>query len=89
MSCDELEFAKEQRGHFLYRLSCPKGIFLIFIFMSMFSVLNTLSEYIYFAYQKTLIHTLLLLIFKIVESLQCILTIYYPSYDHFTNSWND
>ena len=26
-----------------------------------------------FAYQKTLLHTLLLLVFKIVESLQCIL----------------
>ena len=39
----------------------------------MYSVSNTLSEYIYFQYQKTLLHTLLLPIFKIVESLQCIL----------------
>ena len=34
--------------------------------------MNTFSEYT-FAYQKTLLHTLLLLIFEIVESLQCIL----------------
>ena len=36
----------------------------------MYRVLNTLSEY---TYQKTLRHTLLLPVFKIVESLQCIL----------------
>ena len=36
----------------------------------MYSVSNRLSEY---TYQKTLLHTPLLLAFKIVESLQCIL----------------
>ena len=37
----------------------------------MYSILNKLSEDIYtFTYQKTLLHTLLLLSFKIVESLQ-------------------
>ena len=25
--CDELELSKEKRGHFLYRLCCPKEIF--------------------------------------------------------------
>ena len=38
------------------------------------SELNKFSEYIYtFKYQKTLFHTLMLLIFKTVESHQCIL----------------
>ena len=41
--------------------------------MPMYSVLNTLSEYTYFNVSKTLLHTLLLLAFKIVESLECIL----------------
>ena len=37
------------------------------------SELNKFSEYIHtFTYQKTLLHTLLLLIFKTVESHQCI-----------------
>ena len=39
----------------------------------MYSVVNKLSEYVYFSYQKTLLHTLLLLLFKVVENLQCIL----------------
>ena len=36
------------------------------------SVLNTLSEYKYFNESKKLLHALLLLVFKIVESLHCI-----------------
>ena len=32
-----------------------------------------------FTYQKTLLHTLLLLVFKIVESLQCILKLTSPN----------
>ena len=36
----------------------------------MYGVLNTVSEY---AYQKTFLHTLLMFVFKIVKSLQCIL----------------
>ena len=38
-----------------------------------------LSEYIYitFTYRKTLLHTFLLLVFKIVKSLLCILNFYY------------
>ena len=39
----------------------------------MYSVSNMFSEYIYFQYQKTLLYTLLLPVFKIVESLQCVL----------------
>ena len=36
----------------------------------MYSVLNKLSEYIYFYISKTLLHTLSSLVYKIVESLQ-------------------
>ena len=38
----------------------------------MYSVLNKLSEYIYFYISKTLPHTYLLLVFEITESLKCI-----------------
>ena len=47
----------------------------------MYSVMYKLSEYIYtynihtFTYQKALLHTLLLLVFKIVGSLQSILKV--------------
>ena len=49
-------------------------------FISMYSVLNTFSEYAYFDIKKILLHTLLFLVFKIVESLQCILQICLSSY---------
>ena len=39
----------------------------------MYSKLNTLSEYTYFYVSKTLLHTLLFLVFKIVKNLWCIL----------------
>ena len=38
-------------------------------FISMYSVLNKLSEFVYSYISKTLLRTLLLLVFKIVESL--------------------
>ena len=31
-NCDELELAKQKRGHLLYRLLCPIGIFLTPVF---------------------------------------------------------
>ena len=31
-NCEELELTEEKRRHFLYRLFCPKGIFLRFVF---------------------------------------------------------
>ena len=40
--------------------------------LSQFIVLNVLSEYTYFYISKTLLHKLLLLVFKIVKDLQCI-----------------
>ena len=42
-------------------------------FISMYSVLNKLSEYVHSHISKNLFHTLLLFVFKIVKSLQCIL----------------
>ena len=54
----------------------PEEKFLnIWVLSPCYSVLNRLSECIYFyiPYHKTLLHTLLLLVFKIVKSLQCIL----------------
>ena len=42
-------------------------------FISMYSVLNTLSEYTYFYISKNITSYTFLLVLKIVESLQCIL----------------
>ena len=42
----------------------------------MYSVLNTLSEYIYFYISSNIASYNFLFVFKIVESLQCILKIY-------------
>ena len=39
----------------------------------MYSVLNTLSEYTYFSLSKNITSYTFLVVFKIVESLQCIL----------------
>ena len=61
---------KKKEGIFLYRLFCPKGIFLYLCFISMYSVLNTLSEYIYFYISKNI--TSYTFFFVIVESLHCI-----------------
>ena len=41
--------------------------------ISTYSVLNKISEYIYYYILKTLLYTLLLLVFKFVEIFQCIL----------------
>ena len=65
-----MELAKEKRGHFLYRLFYPKKIFLTFV---LYSVFNTLSEYAYFYISKNITSYKILLVFKIVESLQCVL----------------
>ena len=46
-------------------------------FISMHSVLNTLSEHTHFYKLKILLHKLLFLVFKIVESLECILKLNY------------
>ena len=50
-----------------------RGFFEDLCFMSMYSILNTPSEYTYFYISKIIAYALLLLVFKIVENLQCIL----------------
>ena len=78
-NCDEL--AKEKRGHFLYRLFCATKLFLSekknevkhLRFISMYSELNTLSEYTYFLISKTISPCTILLAFKMVEIIQRIL----------------
>ena len=54
--------------------------FLTFVFISVCSRLNTLSEYIFFYISKRLLYILLLLVFKIVENLQYILKISINTY---------
>ena len=68
-----LELAKEKRGHFLYHLFCPKGIFLTFvIYLNVYSVLNKLHSK---KFKKiTLLHTLFCLFLKSSKSLQYILS---------------
>ena len=51
-------------------------------FISMYSVLKTLSEFTYFYISKKLFHTPLQLVSKIVESLQCILNRFFDSMCH-------
>ena len=43
-----------KRGHFFYRLFCPKGRFWRFVFYLMYIVMNTLSEYTYFYVSKNI-----------------------------------
>ena len=60
-----MEFAKEKRGHFLYHLFCPIEIFKYLWFISVYSVLNTLSEYTYFYISKSItLYTFLFLKFS-------------------------
>ena len=63
---------KRKKSEFLYRLFCPKETFLTACFISMYSVLTTLSEYTYFYILKKNYFIYFLLASKIVESLQCI-----------------
>ena len=63
----------KKRGHYLYCLFSLKKIVLTFVFISMYSVLNTLSEYTYFCISKSITSCTFLLAFKIVGILQCTL----------------
>ena len=67
---------KEIKGRFLQRFFCPKKNFLRFVFyVNVQSIKYTFRIFINLHIKKTTLHTLLLLVFKIVESLQCILKI--------------
>ena len=66
MSCTS---QKKKKVH----LFCLKKSFISFVFYPNVSCIEKKIQNIYtFTYQKTLVHALLLFIFKIVESLQCI-----------------
>ena len=65
---------RKKKSAFLYRLICTKEIFLTFVFyLNICVLLHTLSKYIYFYISKNITSYNFLLVFKIVESLQCIL----------------
>ena len=67
-----MELAKEKQVRLLQRLFCPKEFFEHLYFASMYSALNELLEYIYFYVSTTLLHTLLLLVSIIDESLEVV-----------------
>ena len=67
---DELELAKEKGGFFCTEYFVRREIF---SFCALARVLNTLQNIHIFTCHKTLLHALLLLAFKIIERLQCIL----------------
>ena len=79
-----MELVNEKRVHFLQLILSEENFRNNFCFISMYCILCIVYwinfQNIYtFTYQKTLLHTLLLLVFKIVESLQCILKACYQS----------
>ena len=63
---------KKKEGIFYTVYFARKELFWDLCFISVYSVLNALSEYKSYI-SKTLLHNLLLLVSKIVERLQCIL----------------
>ena len=64
---------KKKEGIFLYRLFCPIEIFFNTCILAQCILYRIHFQNIHtFTYQKTLLQTLLLFVFKIVESLQCI-----------------
>ena len=67
---DELELAKEKGGFFCTEYFVRREIF---SFCALARVLNTLQNIHIFTCHQTLLHALLLLAFKIIERLQCIL----------------
>ena len=66
---------KKKRAFFVPFILSEGIFFQRLCFISMYNVLNTLSEYIYFYISKNITSYTFLLVFKIVESLQCILKV--------------
>ena len=66
---------KKKRGHFCTVYFVRKNFFKHLCFISIYSVLNTLSKYTYFYISENNTSYTSLLVFKIIESLQCILSI--------------
>ena len=73
-----MELAKRKESIFCTVYFVRRKFFKNLWFISMHSVLNTLSEYTYFYKSKNITSYMLLLTLKLVESLQCIL-----NYEHF------
>ena len=68
-NCAEMEFAKEKRGHFLYRLFYPKELFSTFVFYLSFEYCIEYFQNIHtFTCQKTLIRTLFCLFLKSLKA---------------------
>ena len=63
---------KKKEGIFVSFI-LSEGNFLTFVFYLNVCIEYTFTRYILLYIKKTLLHTLVLLVFKIVESLQCIL----------------
>ena len=64
---------KKIQGIFAPFILSEENTFQDLCFISMYSVLNTLSEYTSFCISKNITSDTFLLVFKIVESLHCIL----------------
>ena len=64
---------RKKRAFLVPFVLSERNFFKNLCFISMYSVLNTLSEYTYFYISKNITSYTFLLVFKILESLQCIL----------------
>ena len=64
---------KKKEGTFCAVYFVRRKLFQNLCFISMYSVLNTLSEYTYFYISKNITSYTFLLVLKVIESLQCIL----------------
>ena len=73
-----MEVPKEKKSAFVVCFFRPRIIFLTFVvfYLNAKCIEKTFTIYIYLYISKTLLHTLLLLIFKIIECLRCILKIF-------------
>ena len=83
-----MELAKAKRECFFTVYFVCREFFENLHFISMYSVLNTLQNIHTFTYQKTLLHTFLLLVSKIVKRLQCILNFFFLSIHCSIRFWN-
>ena len=63
---------RKKRALFVPFILCRRNFFKNLFFISMYSVLNMLSEYSYFYISENITSYKFLLVFKIVESFQCI-----------------
>ena len=80
-----MELAKEKRGHLLYHLFLFKGkVFKIIVVSQCVVYWINLQNIHTFTYQKTVLCTLLLLVFIIVENLQCFLKCHIFSFQKFS-----